>query len=584
VPFVPGDSIFEAYRVAAERAIEFFLIDLDCAEGSECVSLVPIPEPEFAPRLGATFARTFEVLNELNPVSPKNSAREAFMARRLSELMASHERVLWVGGFAHWRRIVDRIGGKDFSAPSVEVVSARIFERVRLAPSALLAMTGRVPYLVARYARNPDRYDESAGIRTLALTARRVRRERTPELESAEAKAPVDIARMLVYARNLAATRQIGDRPSLGDLLTAGSAIVSNRYAGRLYLTAMEEHTSGAARRYGALTYEATGKEHGCRYRGCWISVRPYWPGRGWVIQWIPSADEAERRLRNAPCRLLPAGRKDEKRGWASYPDEEERYEAFVRYVLAKASLSDPDEPTIVPFATGLRDGIDVRATLRHWKDGTIYVRDGGRTPLKITNGLIDFSSRSEDSAVLRGHGQDGHEAGWSDPSLVHVGSASRQARYCTVLQEQPCQVTLHDRELSLITTDVPTSAPKGSKIPSFYDRVITELIELGPDRDNLYAWLDVMFRFCSGKPFVYYSRYVPGPRIHAIARQYRVRVVHRPLQQIPRILREQNRRFHLLYLTRPQWEALLAQIAESKRAWAPNGNTNAESIRGHAT
>jgi hypothetical protein len=26
---------------------------------------------------------------------------------------------------------------------------------------------------------------------------------------------------------------------------------------------------------------------------------------------------------------------------------------------------------------------------------------------------------------------------------------------------------------------------------------------------DNLYAWLEIMFTFCAGKPFVYDSRYV---------------------------------------------------------------------------
>src|SRR5262249_2238540 len=156
------------------------------------------------------------------------------------------------------------------------------------APSALLAMTGRVPYLVARYARDPDRYRESDAIRTLALEAGRTQRAKTsePVLESLEPNAPVDIARMLVYARNLAATSRIGDRPSFGDLLTAGSGVIGNRYAGRLYLMAMQEQTSPAAEQYPELTHEVIGTDRGYRYQGRWIAVTPYWPGRDSVTVW----------------------------------------------------------------------------------------------------------------------------------------------------------------------------------------------------------------------------------------------------------------------------------------------------------
>jgi hypothetical protein len=343
----------------------------------------------------------------------------------------------------------------------------------------------------------------------------------------------------------------------------------------------MEEHSSAAARQYAALTHEIAGTQQGYRYQGRWISVTPYWPARGGIAAWIPDADAAARRLSNVPYNHLPASREDETRAWVGYPYEEERYEAFVRYVLTQASMAEPDDPTAVPFATGLRDGIDVRATLRHWKDGTIYVRDERRTPLKITNGIIDFTNRSEHTAVLRGRGVGDHSAGWIDPSLDHVGSASREARDSIVLQDQPCHVSLHYRELALITTDVPTSLPKGSKVESFYERVIRKLVHLEPDRDNLYSWLGVMFSFCSGEPIVYHSHYIPGPKIHAIARQHRVRVVHRPLRQIPRPLREENRRFRFLNLTRAQWETLLERIAESKRAWGADGHPAADRMDG---
>ena len=53
-----------------------------------------------------------------------------------------------------------------------------------------------------------------------------------------------------------------------------------------------------------------------------------------------------------------------------------------------------------------------------------------------------------------------------------------------------------------------------------------------------------------------------------AYARAHRVTVIHCPLQQIPRPLLERNRRFRFLSLTRPQWNALLEELAEGKTAW----------------
>jgi hypothetical protein len=100
--------------------------------------------------------------------------------------------------------------------------------------------------------------------------------------------------------------------------------------------------------------------------------------------------------------------------------------------------------------------------------------------------------------------------------------------------------------------------------------RVIVPLVELAADpaqQDNLENWLRVFFAFTRGKPVAYFSRYVPGPKIHAVARQHGVRVVHVPLDRIPAELRERNRTFRLLSLTDEQWEVLRRRIAAGKGA-----------------
>ena len=93
------------------------------------------------------------------------------MAARLAGLVESHERVMWVGGMAHWRNIVQRIRSRNFEAPAVPRLLDSEFRRLRLSPSALYRMTQRLPYLVSAYSANPLSYDEASAVQSMALRA-----------------------------------------------------------------------------------------------------------------------------------------------------------------------------------------------------------------------------------------------------------------------------------------------------------------------------------------------------------------------------------------------------------------------------
>lgn len=205
-------------------------------------------------------------------------------------------------------------------------------------------------------------------------------------------------------------------------------------------------------------------------------------------------------------------------------------------------------------------------------------MRERARSPLRVTNGLVDVTSSTEDSWVLQraGSGSSGApypdvegSGGWIDPSLQNVGSASWQVRGCRVLQTDPCHVQVNDRELSLLTLDSPTWA-RDETTPTFYDHVILPLVNLSAEQQNLYSWLRIMFAFCRRKLFAYYSDCVPGPRVHALAREFGVRVVHVPLRRIPKPMLETHRSFRFLSLTRRQWHALVDQTGQSRAGWLP--------------
>ncbi len=574
-PFVPGDSILEAYRLARERGIDVHLVDLAVADPIQRPS-GQLPGPEFAPRVGPLFLEAVDsLLGAAGPAAEGDVAREAHMAGRLAELMRQCERVLWVGGAAHWPALRMRIAEKDFTAPRVRTFRPGSFVRMRLTSSALHYLTGRVPYLVNRYAKAPDSYEVGEAVRSLALEAV------APESFPAR-----DVSRVLVYARNLVAIPELREQPSLWELVTAATGVLGERYAARLFLLAVQEEISEKARDLPVLTHEVEDGREGLRCGSRWVKSMP-WPrrdGRRRIWLRIPPEKELIRRVRGNPWDDPGTGEGDE---WYDvFPPDLAEYEAFVQLLLRKAAATVPGESEARPFGFGLRDGIDVRATLRHWHEGTLFVREPTRERVRITNAVIDFEGRTESSAFLRGEHppateaeRDPHlfwpasDAGaiapWTDSDHLRIGSISRLCRVNETLRDRPLVQRLH-RGLSLVTLDAANDAP-GEPTDGFVNRVIIPLVDLAAlqteMRDDLESWLRIFFAFARGKPVAYFSRYVPGPKIQAVAQQHGVRVVHEPLSRIPAELRRRNRTFRIMSLTGGQWEVLRRRIAEAKGA-----------------
>jgi hypothetical protein len=147
-PFVPGDSIFETFRLARAARIPIALVDLPSADGAP----KPTTRQERAIHMGCELARAgaglFLEANDslvanLGPPDRRDVAREAYMAQSLARLLAQGETVMWVGGMAHWTRIVARITSGNINDAGAEVTIHSDFKRMRLAPSALYRMTRR---------------------------------------------------------------------------------------------------------------------------------------------------------------------------------------------------------------------------------------------------------------------------------------------------------------------------------------------------------------------------------------------------------------------------------------------------------
>ncbi len=556
---MPGDSIIEGYHLAHSAGLPVFCIDLPLRDPIARENRACLPDAAFAPRVGHVFRQAVDALDTATP-PPGDVAREAHMAARLHELMAEYPKVLWVGGMAHWSRMCQRLVAEDFITPDLPLAERPTgFRRMRLAPSALDSMTGRMPFQVAQFARQPGRYRDAACLQKLALAAVK------PETFRA-----TEVAAMLRYARNIAAQEDLRETPRLWDLLTSASSMLGNEYAARLASLALQPHFSAASLALPELEYETRETESGgaigeYKSEGQVLAGEPLLsPPETFRYLPLPSPGEISRRARNNPGHDIKQPKAEDSRRWVAPPDEESSYEAFVRYVLKQGIHNDRTEMAAVPLSSGMGDGIDVRATIRHWQSGQIYVREPEQRKVLVTNGLIDFRGHSENERVVN----DPFE-GWIDPDCLNVGSVSLQHGDSVILQEDPFHLRRVDRGLSLITLDTPTWI-EGSTRPSFYDRVIRPLVELGPFDHNLYDWLRIMFDFCRHKPFAYCSRYKPSKEIHAIGQEFGVRVIHVPLRRIAKTLRERHQSFRYMHMTKGQWDEYLGELRESRRAWIP--------------
>jgi hypothetical protein len=406
LPCLPGDSIFEAYRAGRRAGLTIVSIDLDLAADDHHDG-VPLPGPELAERVGPSFAEVTSGLAARATPYEADLAREAGMARELAALMLRFESVLWVGGLAHWNRLVGRLATNDFEAPGLPCAPLRTFIRTRLAASALYRLTGQWPWLIANFAAAPGRFDPVDAERRLLHLAGRLRLPRRSESHEAPAgtesvRGVMDVARTAVYACNLAATRGLRELPSLPELLLAAKATIGDVYAARVHRLAMQDTVTDATRALPALTWEVAphARRAGYRLNGRWLTTEAWWPADRAALA-IPELSELDRTARDAHYENLPGPRPGERFFWGAYPPDEAAYKEFVRYLLRRASVSDEDAGRSAPFSCGMRDGLDVRATIRHWQDDTLYVREARR-------GAMRFTASSTGPAAPSGHRSSG--------------------------------------------------------------------------------------------------------------------------------------------------------------------------------
>ena len=398
VPIEPSQAVVAAIRVAMGEHIDRHYVDLETEPFTPFATVTPDP---YAVRRVAVDRFAAAVLpNVPRPRDPRTLDRFIHTAIRLRDLERRYDNILIVDNVAHWpwiREQYDQLVTRAVDACEVpgladeperpEADDVEPTRRYRVDPRTLLFLTGELPFLAALYEQAREELEDDdeipvSGIKELLLAARDSYREEFGD--RGRRVTPLALSKCVRYIRNLALIhRRL--TPDLVTIITASQQVLGDAFA---------LHVAENANRY---RYAEDVAEDGLDDA---IDV----PSRDTVSMGIDQIKfpedsfetgggdvvSAVSRLPGPPVTwtTMQLHRRiddDQRQRWrmsfnplgqCSYPPEDERIERFRGSVFDRAkSVLGNDLAKTEKFTTSVRDGIDIRETLRHWHDGSIYVK-----------------------------------------------------------------------------------------------------------------------------------------------------------------------------------------------------------------
>ena len=374
VPIDPCQGVIAGLRFAMDERMTRAFIDLETAQFESYSAALPDPyalkhvsTEKFATAVLPSIPR----VHEGQPVD-----RVTFLANRLRELERRHSKILFLCSILDWPWIREAYVDKTHCGTSDDdVLSTEIFAAD---PQTLLFGLGELPYITGLYERARAELGEDEnlsidGVKAMLLAARDKYREHLGK--RARNITPKLLRVFLQYVRNLTLTeRRLS--PTLYTLIVAAKQIAGDQFA-----IALAE----AARDYpfdGLIPFPkiSLGIDRGRLPDAEVLTLKTRLPGQ--AIEW-------------RTCRLKPTPPKPQQEDWlmrwnphrqCSWPPEDVAIEKFRTHVKDTAlNLLGSDLARSEKFTTSLKDGLDIRETLRNWHTGNLFVK-----VLPPTRGTLD--------------------------------------------------------------------------------------------------------------------------------------------------------------------------------------------------
>ena len=526
VPIDPCQGVIAALRTARGERIARAFVDLETPRFELVTGSFPDPyalkrvKPErFAAALLAAVPP---------PMPGQNTQRIAWMATRLRELESRYRSILFVCSILDWPWIRDAYQ-RRVEPPEPE----SFFSPMATYPvdhRTLIFVLGELPYITGLYERGrreltPDDNLSVDGVKEMVLDARERLRNKHPKI--AERITPQLLSVYFRYIRNLS----LLDGRLTPDLYTL--IVAAQQTAGDDFALALAE----TARTYphDAVVEDDRSRssgflESGLARMGINQAELPVW-GTGPMVSRLPGQALSWR-----TCELRPRPQKQDQTRWrqrwdpygmCSWPPEDDRIESFHRHVRDQAkAILGADLARTEKFTTSVRDGIDIRETLRNWHTGDLYVKvvPPSRGSLEVVVFLFEIPADPEvytnRTTWYAEHAQESTLAFYAtDPMKNLVGPGVAQAQYGGALFIFP------PRSIPDVWVD---------KRLDFTDTLEERL-------------LAAAFLHSNDRHVAVVSPKIPPAGWRRLARKFGRKIVHLPLKRFGGQLLERLRTFHVL-------------------------------------
>lgn len=392
IPIDPCDSIIEAVRLAIDEEIPFFTVDKDITSINSNSHYL-MPDDYLLNKIGLEKFYKEVKANYSFFKTDSDKEREIFMAYKLNELSKNYKRILFVVGMSHWENIANILKKNDFSKINNEYQNNE--ENINIYnvhKDSLNKAIGEFPFTTYMYELfregKLDNFDKINIIETIFKEAK------------LRYKLPISFLQqknMMKYLRNLCLLENY-ILPDYIDMLTASKCMINNDYAleimqGMEYYPYYSEENEEDYPSIKLNRDPATNKMEGLlkdkkiklnRYDNVWrtsfkkikVDTRPKEKYDGeWEDAW------------NNRTNLL------------SHIPEDISMEKHMNILRDKIkNMLTEDKAKIEPFRASVKDGIDMRETIRNYYKNEIYVKEIPKLKGNIGHIVLIFDDeRDED-------------------------------------------------------------------------------------------------------------------------------------------------------------------------------------------
>ncbi len=522
VPIDPCQAVVAAIRFGISDHTPLHFIDQECEDFDPDASIFPDP---FALRETTIERFCAAALPAIpNPTSQQRLDRIHFMASRLKELKQKHTNIVCLCDLQDWPWLREAMSTRSEhpykrGTPILREEDVMPADNYAVDSRTLMFFMGELPFITGLYENARKFLDDDGslvvdGIKEMLISTRQ---SYLADMGNRARKIPpLLLSQCLKYIRNQTLLER-RFTPSFYTIARSSQQVMGDQYT---------IHLVEAAKNY---PFDESLP---------WPSLRmgidkAYLPGIGQVSMTSrlpgPPTQWHSLELNRRPQKL---DQRQWKMRWnpyqqCSWPDEDTRIESFRNRVIERAQgMIGADLARTEKFTTSMMDGIDLRETLRHWYDGSLYVKV--QPP---TIGHLDAA------VMLFDNEPDPREYSWRATWFAEHDQESTLAFFATPFQKE------------MLGPGVAVSTYGGAMF-LFPPRHIADIWE-----DELLDFTDTLEQrlvaaaclHSQARHIALLSWSAPGLALKKIAKLFKKALVHVPLSHFSDSVVQQLRTFHVL-------------------------------------